>query len=113
MSGLNALDASFIGTVLEGVCYGKKPIFYYRVALSELIQSVGLYCVVFILYIRIHLSKKSVNRTFLIYPLSTLFVLCTTFFAIDFTQQYLTIVSKISLTTTGLDHDLTPKSPAV
>jgi hypothetical protein len=70
---LTNLDAAFIGTVFEGVFY-------------------GLYCIVFILYIRLHTSKKRDERNNLIYPLSSLFVLCPAYFLLDFTQQYLYIL---------------------
>ncbi|KAF8808532.1 hypothetical protein BYT27DRAFT_7210776 [Phlegmacium glaucopus] len=73
MSDLTVLEATFIGTVLEGLAY-------------------GLYCVIFILYIQVHTRKKSVDRNLLIYPLSILFVLCTVFFALDFAEEFLTIM---------------------
>jgi len=69
---LRLIQASFIGTVLEGLFY-------------------GLYCIIFVLYIWVHTSKKSDDRNLLIYPISLLFVLCSAFFALDFTQQYLTV----------------------
>jgi hypothetical protein len=71
---LNLIQATFLGTVLEGVFY-------------------GIYCIVFVLYIRVHTSKKCVNKNLLIYPISTLFILCTAFFACDFTQQYITVAN--------------------
>ncbi|KAF8806051.1 hypothetical protein BYT27DRAFT_7141559 [Phlegmacium glaucopus] len=73
MSGLTVLEATFIGTVLEGLTY-------------------GLYCVMFVLYIQVHTRKKRVDRDLLIYPLSTLFILCTAFFALDFVEEFLTIM---------------------
>lgn len=91
---LSVLEASFIGTVFEGIIYGK---YYFHditnLPTNPLISSVGLYCVVFILYIRIHTRKEIFDRNLLVYPLSALFVLCTVFFALDFTEQFLTIVS--------------------
>ena len=96
---LGFIEATFLGTVLEGVFYGNL---YYKyddhASVPEHLSPLGLYCVVFVLYIRVHLSKKSDHRNFLIYPISTLFLLCTTFFALDFTQQYLSVVSKTSPT---------------
>ena len=59
----------------------------------------GLYCIIFVLYIRIHRSKKSEDRNILIYPISLLFVLCTVYFALDVTQEYMTVVSKIIILT--------------
>ncbi|KAF8812068.1 hypothetical protein BYT27DRAFT_7183234 [Phlegmacium glaucopus] len=73
MSRLTVLEATFIGTVLEGLTY-------------------GLYCVLFVLYIQVHTRRKRVDRTLLIYPLSTLFVLSTAFFVLDFIQEFLTIM---------------------
>jgi hypothetical protein len=58
--------------------------------------SLGLYCIIFILYFRVHTSKKCKDKNILIYPISLLFVLCTVFFAIDFTQEYLRVVSETS-----------------
>ncbi|KAF8808527.1 hypothetical protein BYT27DRAFT_7188840 [Phlegmacium glaucopus] len=53
MSRLTVLEATFIGTVLEGLIY-------------------GLYCVLFVLYIKLHTRRKRVDRTPLIYLLSTI-----------------------------------------
>ncbi|KAF8808529.1 hypothetical protein BYT27DRAFT_7337756 [Phlegmacium glaucopus] len=92
MSRLTALEATFIGTVLEGLTY-------------------GLYCVLFVLYIQVHTRRKRVDRTLLIYPLSTLFVLCTAFFVLDFVEEFLTImrgqrrqslVWRLNITTTAI-----------
>lgn len=63
-----------------------------NVHVFQFIQSSGLYCIIFVLYIRAHTSKKS--RNLLVYPLSLLFALCTVYFIVDFVQQYLTIVSR-------------------
>ncbi|KAF8808531.1 hypothetical protein BYT27DRAFT_7241660 [Phlegmacium glaucopus] len=73
MSGLTVLEATFIGTVLEGLAY-------------------GLYCVIFVLYIQGHRRKKSADKNLLIYPLSMLFVLSTAFFALDFVEEFFTIL---------------------
>ena len=96
---LNTIEASFIGTVLEGVCYGKLcyTISIYGACL-QFISSLGLYCIVFILYIRVQASKRCEDKNILIYPITTLFVLCTIFFALDFTQDYFIVVSKTSPT---------------
>ena len=74
-----------------------STILYYVVPSSCSSCFIGLYCIVFVLYIRVHTSKKCTNRNLLIYPISSLFVLCTAFFMLDFTQQYFVMVSKISL----------------
>jgi Serpentine type 7TM GPCR chemoreceptor Srz len=94
---LNVIEASFIGTVLEGVFYG-KPYYIYDVPMLQFISSLGLYCIVFVLYIRVHKSKKCDDKNILIYPITSLFVLCTASFVLDFTQEYLTVVSKTSPT---------------
>ena len=86
-------EAAFIGIVLEGVFYGNLY-FIYDVPMPQFISSIGLYCIMFVLYLRVHTSKKYDDRNVLIYPISSLFVLCTTFFVLDFTQQYVTVVSK-------------------
>ena len=86
---LGLIEATFLGTVLEGVLYGNL---YYIYMYDALTSSLGLYFIIFVLYIWVHTSKKCDDRNILIYPISTLFALCTAFFAIDFTQQYLTVV---------------------
>src|SRR5882757_3872798 len=68
-----------------------------------IIISIGLYCILFVLYIRVHISKQCVDRNVLVYPISMLFVLSTVFFSLDFTQQYFALVSKTSPTTPALD----------
>ena len=93
---LSFAEANFIGTVLEGVFYGNR--LYLWCLMPQFISSLGLYCVIFILYLRIHTSKKCADRSPLIYPISSLFILCTTFFVLDFTQEYLMVVSMISST---------------
>ena len=100
---LSFLEATFIGTVLEGVFYGNICHSNYDVPISQFISSIGLYCIIFILYIRIHTSKQCADRNLLIYPISSLFVLCSAYFALDFSQQYFTIVSKTFPTMP--DHD--------
>ena len=92
---LNIIEASFIGTVLEGVFYGKLY-YIYDVPCFQFIASLGLYCIIFVLYCRVHASKKCDDKNILIYPITLLFVLCTVFFALDFTQEYMTVVSKTS-----------------
>jgi len=67
MAVLDDNDCMFLGIVLEAVCW-------------------GIYAVVFALYL--NLPKASSNRA-LLYPLSILFVLCTTFFAVDSAQTVL------------------------
>jgi len=66
---LTTPEAAFLGTVLEGVFY-------------------GVYCVVFTLFLRI---QKTGAKNMVIYPISALFILCTAFFPLDFTQQFITI----------------------
>ena len=66
----------------------------------SIISTIGLYCIVFILYFRVHASKKCEDKNVLIYPITALFVLCTVFFALDFTQEYMIVVSKTSPTLT-------------
>ena len=100
---LNIIEASFIGTVLEGVFYGKLY-YIYDVPCFQFIASLGLYCIIFVLYCRVHASKKCDDKNILIYPITLLFVLCTVFFALDFTQEYMTVVSKTS--PTNLDDEL-------
>ncbi|KDR84559.1 hypothetical protein GALMADRAFT_206125 [Galerina marginata CBS 339.88] len=70
--GLSETQAPFIGTVLEGLLY-------------------GVYSVVFSLYIRLQVQKRTTDSSPLAFPLMALFCLCTIFFAVDFTQQYFTI----------------------
>jgi hypothetical protein len=96
---LNLIEASFIGTVIESVFYGKLY-YIYDVPMLQFISSLGLYCIVFFLYFRVHTSKKCDDKSILIYRITSLFVLCTAFFALDFTQEYfkLTVVSKTSPT---------------
>ncbi|KAF8801570.1 hypothetical protein BYT27DRAFT_7198123 [Phlegmacium glaucopus] len=67
--GLSTLEATFLGTVLEGFFY-------------------GVYCIVFSLYLSV---QKRTGRNLLNYPIAALFILCTAFFPLDFTQQFLTI----------------------
>ena len=93
---LTLIGASFIGTVLEGLFYGN--LYYGVLPMLQLISSLGLYCIIFVLYFRVHASKKCDDKNILIYPITMLFLLCTAFFAIDFAQEYLTVVSKISST---------------
>ena len=96
---LSIIEASFLGTVLEGVFYGNLYYIYmYDVPMPQCISSLGLYCIVFVLYIRVHSSKKCDDRNILIYPISLLFALCTAFFALDFTQEFWIVVSKSSPT---------------
>lgn len=87
---LGYIEASFLGTVIEGVFYGNL---YSSTMMSQFISSLGLYCIVFILYLRVHTSKRSDERSILVYPISSLFLLCSTFFAVDLTQEYLIVVS--------------------
>lgn len=89
----SVIEAIFVGTVLEGLFYGN--LYYeYDVPVSQFISSLGLYCIVFILYLRVQAAKCD-DRSILFYPISSLLVLCTAFFGLDFTQAYLTVVSKM------------------
>jgi hypothetical protein len=89
---LALIEADFVGIVVEGVFYGN--LYYkYDVPMAQFISSLGLYCIIFVLYLRVHASKNCDDRSILIYPISSLFVLCTTFFALDFTVEYLSVVS--------------------
>ena len=93
------IEASFLGIVLEGVFYGNLLFYTYDVPLSpNLFYLIGLYCIIFVLYLRLQTSKKSDDRNILIYPISSLFVLCTTLFGLNLIQGYLTVVSKTSPT---------------
>ena len=92
---LNFIEASFIGTVLEGIFYGNLN-YIYRFLMLQFISSLGLYCIIFLLYFRVHALKKCDGRNILVYPITSLFLLCSTFFALDYTQEYLTVVSKTS-----------------
>ena len=89
--------ATFIGIVLEGIFYGNTCArhTYYTTRISQVyfIPQIGLYCIIYILYIRIDTSKQRADRNFLIYPISSLFFLCSVFFALDFSDQYFTMVS--------------------
>ena len=83
---LGFIEATFLGTVLEGVFFGNLYYKYDDVSSLNFFHIyLGLYCIIFVLYNRVHLSKKSDHRNILIYPISTLFLLCTTSFALDFT----------------------------
>ena len=95
---LNFIEAGFIGTVLEGIFYGNVNYDIYRFSILQFISSLGLYCIIFVLYFRVHASKKCDGRNILVYPITSLFLLCSTFFALDYTQEYLTVVSKTSPT---------------
>ena len=101
---LGFIEANFLGIVLEGLFYGNLYYIYDVSPISdsdfEFISSLGLYCIIFILYLKVQTSKKCNDRSLLIYPISSLFVLCTAFFAVDLTQEYLIVVSKISPTLT-------------
>ena len=94
---LTFIQSNFLGTVFEGVFYGNLY-YIYDVSIPQFISSLGLYCVIFFLYFQVHKSKKCDDRSLLIYPISSLFLLCTAYFAIDLTQEYLILVSKTSLT---------------
>ena len=94
---LNAIEASFIGTILEGVFYGNLY-YIYDVPILQSISSLGLYCIIFVLYCWVRASKKCDDKNILIYPITSLFVLCTAFFALDFTQEYLFVVSNTTPT---------------
>lgn len=53
---------------------------------------VGVYCIIFALFLNIERKSKSPVRSRLTYPLTFLFVLCTAFICLDFTQQFITLV---------------------
>ena len=89
------IEANFLGTVFEGIFYGNL-LYKYDVPVPQVISSLGLYCIIFVLYLWVHTSKKCDDRSILVYPISSLFVLCTVFFVLDFTEEYLTVVSKTS-----------------
>ena len=90
---LGFIEANFLGTVFEGVFYGNL---YYicDIPMTQFMSSLGLYCIIFFLYLHVHTSKRCDERSLLVYPISSLFVLCTAFFALDLTQEYLIVVSK-------------------
>ena len=92
------IEASFLGIVLEGVFYGNLLFYTYDVPIYFYL--IGLYCIIFVLYLRVQASKRSDDRNILIYPISSLFVLCTTLFGLSLVQGYLTVVSKTSPTVT-------------
>ncbi|KIJ51799.1 hypothetical protein M422DRAFT_26522 [Sphaerobolus stellatus SS14] len=73
-------DAIFVGTILEGFCY-------------------GLYLVIFVIYIQV--TRESSRKRMMTatstgnnvhYALCVLFVLATIYFAFDFVQQFFTIL---------------------
>lgn len=70
MTALSSNEAIFLGTVLEGIFY-------------------GIYCVIFALFLNI--QKKSSGSNRLTHALIFLFVLCTGYICLDFTQQFITI----------------------
>ncbi|KDR68914.1 hypothetical protein GALMADRAFT_145933 [Galerina marginata CBS 339.88] len=70
MTNLSNSEAGFLGVVLESIFYGG-------------------YAIIFALYLNISRSKGSGSR--LVYPLSAMFILCTCFICLDFTQAFLII----------------------
>ena len=73
--------ASFIGFMLESICYGKhRPTAFDSD--TDLYFIIGIYCVIFAAFIRIRLKRKNKGSKVLLYLIITNFIACTAFLAI-------------------------------
>ena len=79
--------ASFIGFMLESICYGKhRP----TTADSNLYVPsyiLGIYCVLYAAFVRIRLKRSNNGSKALLYLITANFIACTAYLAVDVTAQ--------------------------
>lgn len=93
MPALSPNEAIFLGTVLEYFFYGKIGDFgCWRCQADS--RSVGVYCLVFSLYLKI---RSGGGQSRVRYPIIILFILCSCYVFLDFASEFITIVSRFIL----------------
>ena len=74
--------ASFIGFMLESICYGKNRSPIETLTIKR--RPVGIYCMIFAAYVRIQLKRKhNGSKATVLYLITANFIVCTAYLAVD------------------------------
>ena len=77
--------ASFIGFMLENICYGKhRPTTAFGSDPNLYAPScIGIYCVIFAAFVRMRLKRTNNGSKTLLYLITANFIVCTAYLAVD------------------------------
>ena len=86
---------NFIGIVFTAIFYGK---YYIQIRTTSEHPVIGLYCLIFGLYLQIQLKRTGRWKRVLFFALTASFILCTAYFIINIIQvQFEITVSHIQV----------------
>lgn len=78
---------NFIGIVFAAILYGKYTLHSVQnIQMTSGCPVIGLYCIIFGLYLQIQLKRTDRWKGVLLYPLTACFILCTAYFIIAIIQ---------------------------